>query len=162
MTANIGRTVSEYTRFIIHDGTLLRSLNIKTLSAVGVKYDEHTELVGWMDAVKGALAGMPDAPIEADFIWSTLAVAAIPAESGSHTVLSVLAAEHATPRSLDIQFGERHAWEAGEPQFGITSSATSGYICTSYTVNPADGSCHATFKLVPGSALPAWGTAAET
>lgn len=35
-----------------------------------------------------------------------------------------------TPLSVDYRHGIGHAWEAGEPTFGCTSSATSGYIVT--------------------------------
>ncbi|MHC4464842.1 MAG: hypothetical protein ACYS30_25945, partial [Planctomycetota bacterium] len=95
------------------------------------------------DAVKTALPNHPDAPIEVSGLFDSSVVQAAsgtgvaPALSGAHTVLSGLAGA-LTPLTLDVQFGIRQTWETGEPQFGITSSATSGYVCTSYTVNPTD------------------------
>lgn len=160
MTANTGRTTFKNVNFIIHDGTALRNIPINSLSAVGVVYDE-VDLTAFQDAVRGRLPAMPDAPIEIGGPFDTTAAGASPALSGSHTVLSALNGAQ-TPRSLDIQIGMRHAWESGEPQFGLTSSATSGYVVTSYIVNPAEGTYTARLVLFPGSALPAWGTAAET
>jgi hypothetical protein len=160
MTANTGRTTFKHLQFLVHDGTALRAIPINRLNAVGVQYDEQ-DLTAFQDAVKGALPTMPDAPISVSGPFDSSAAASAPTLSGSHTVLSGLCGGM-TPRSLDIQFGVRHTWEAGEPQFGITSSATSGYICTSYVVDPSTMSYTATFKLLPGSSLPAWGTAAES
>ena len=109
---------------------------------------------------------MPDAPIEISGPFDTTAVQSAsgtgvaPTLSGSHTVLSAINGL-SVPLSLDIQFGIRHTWETGEPQFGISQSATSGYLCTSYTVDASTMTYSAKFVLLPGSALPAWGTAAE-
>ena len=161
MTANTGRTTLKNTNFIIGDSAAtLRNIPINTLSVVGVTYDE-LDLTAWQDAVKGALPSMPDAPISISGPFDTAAAGTSPALSGSHTVLSALVGL-TTPISLDIQIGIRHAWEAGEPQFGITKGAGSGYLVTSYIVNPAEMSYTAELRLYPGSVLPAWGTAAET
>lgn len=160
MTAQTGRTTFKWIGFLLHDGTALRNIPINSLTAVGVTYDE-VDLTAFQDAVRGRLPSMPDAPIEISGPFDTSVVAAAPSLSGSHTVLSALNGA-TTPRSLDIQFGVRHTWEAGEPQFGLTSTTTSGYIVTNYTVNPQDGTYSARLVLAPGSALPAWGTAAES
>jgi len=160
MTANTGRTTMKWVNFIIHDGTALRNIPISGLTAVGVVYDE-VDLTAFQDAVRGRLPAMPDAPLDISGPLDTSATAASPALSGSHTVLSALNGV-TTPRSVDVQMGIRHAWEAGEPQFGLTSSATSGYIVTSYVVNPQEGTYTARLVLYPGSALPAFGTAAES
>lgn len=165
MAAQTGRTVFRWTRFVVDDsGGTLREVPITSLSAVGVVYDE-VDVTAFQDAVKGALPGMPDAPIEISGpLDTTAAVAAAasgvaPALSGSHTILSAINGVQ-TPLSLGIYIGIRHNWETGEPTFGISSSATSGYLCTSYTVDTANMTYKATFKLFPGSALPTWGTAA--
>jgi hypothetical protein len=161
MAANTGRTTYKHINFIISDtGGTLRNVPINNLSVVGVTYNEE-DLTAWQDAVAGALPSMPDAPIDFGGPFDTSAAAASPGLSGSHTVLAGLNGGM-TPQTLDIQFGIRHAWEADEPQFGITQSATSGYILTKYTVNPSDMTYSARLVLFPGSALPAWGTAAET
>ncbi len=160
MTSAVGRTTFKWLVFNIHDGTAMRNVPIDTLSAVGVVYDE-VDLTAFQDAVKGMLPSMPDAPIEFGGPWDTSAVATSPALSGSHTVLNTLNGVP-TPRSLDIRFGIRAAPETDSPQFGITSSATSGYIITKFVVDPSKGTYSARAVLFPGSALPAWGTAAET
>lgn len=132
---------------------------------MGVVYEEQ-DLTALQDAVKGSLPGMPDAPIEITGPFSNLAAqgasasGVVPALSGSHTVLSAINGV-CTPLSLDIQLGIRHTWETGEPQFGISQSATSGYLCVSYTVDPSTMEYSAKFVLYPGSSLPAFGTAAE-
>jgi hypothetical protein len=161
MAAQTGRTTFKNLDFRISDsgnGTI-RSIPINSLSVVGLVYDEQ-DLTAWQDAVKGSLPTMPDAPIDFGGPFDTTAAAAAGTLSGSHTVLSPLVGAM-TPLMLDIQFGVRHAWEAGEPQFGITASATSGYIVTKYQVDPSTMSYSARAVLFPGSALPAWGTAAE-
>jgi hypothetical protein len=63
--------------------------------------------------------------------------------------------------SLDIQIGIRHAWESGEPQFGITSSASVGYLCHSYTVDMGANTWSAVLDVF-GATAPAWGTSAES
>lgn len=168
MPANTtGRTTYKWIRFIVDDsGSTLREVPINKISVVGLTYEEQ-DLTAYQDAVKGALPGWPDAPIEIDGpLDISAAVAAggsgnAPALSGSHTVIAPLAGL-TTPLTLDVQFGMRQYWTTGEPQFGITASATAGYICTTYTVDPASMSYHAKFVLYPGSTAPAWGTAAET
>lgn len=52
--------------------------------------------------------------------------------------------------------------ESGEPVFGITSSATSGFLCFDYQVDVNAGKYTAKFRMFPGSSAPAWGTAAHT
>ena len=166
MAANTGRTVSKYVNFVIADSNnTIRDIPINSLSVCGVVYDE-VDVGAFQDAVKSALPGMPDAPIDITGPFDTTAAQAasgtgtVPALSGSHTVLSPLNGAY-TPRSVDVQFGIRQTWETGEPQFGITATATSGYLVTSYTVNADDMTYAASLRLYPGSSLPAWGTAAE-
>ena len=161
MAANTGRTTMKWTNFIISDsGGALRNIPISTLSAVGVTYDE-VDLTAFQDAVRGRLPAMPDAPIEISGPFDTTAAAVSPALSGSHVILAPLNGA-TTPLTLDVQVGMRHAWETGEPQFGLTATTTSGYIVTSYIPNPQESTYTARLVLYPGSALPAWGTAAET
>jgi len=162
MAAQTGRTTFKNLDLRISDagnGTI-RSIPINSLSVVGVVYDE-VDLTAWQDAVKGALPGMPDSPVDFGGPFDTSAAAAAGTLSGSHTILSAVNGAQ-TPLMLDIQFGVRHAWEEGEPQFGITASATSGYIVTKYTVDPSTMMYSARAVLYPGSSLPAFGTSAET
>lgn len=160
--ANTGRTTFKNLNFVIHDNTgvpVLRTIPIDSLSVVGVAYEEQ-DLTAWMDAVKNALPSMPDAPIEWGGPFDSAAVQAVGTLSGSHTVLSPLNGLM-IPLTIDIQFGVRHAWVAGEPQFGITATATAGYVLTKYTLDPSSMRYSARAVLYPGSTLPAWGTVAE-
>lgn len=162
MTANTGRTVFKYVTMNVDDsGSTLRTIPISGLSVVGLVYDEVADVIAWQDAVKSALPGQPDAPIEVSGPWDTTAAQSAGTLSGSHTILSGLPGLM-TPLTVDIKFGVRHTWEADEPQFGITATAANGYICTSYTVDPGTMTYSARFVLYPGSAAPAWGVAAET
>jgi hypothetical protein len=155
MPAQTGRTTSKWITFKCDDsGGTLRTIAVNTISAVGVVYEEH-DLTAFGDAVKGALPGHPDAPLEFGGPWDTTA------NTGSHTVLSGVLGGN-TPLTIDVQFGQRQAYTAGEIQFGITSSATSGYLITSYTVDPSTMMYSAKAVLFPGSSLPAFGAAAET
>jgi hypothetical protein len=161
MAAQTGRTVSKWVNFQCDDSAgTLRTIPINSLSIVGLVYEEQ-DVTAWQDAVKSALPGMPDAPIEISGPFDNAIAAVAGTLSGSHTVLSAINGV-ATPLTLDVQIGIRHAWVADEPQFGITATAANGYICTSYTVNPSDMTYSAKFVLYPGSIAPAWGTAAET
>lgn len=152
MAAQTGRTTFKYVEFHVDDsgGTLQQLTDLMGLSVVGLQYDEQ-DVTAFADAVKNALPGHPDAPITARFRFSTDVVDHLKDINGQQT-----------PLSLDIRFGIRQAWEAGEPQFGITSDSTDGYICTGFTVNPDDMTVEAQFVLMGGSTAPAWGTAAET
>ena len=167
MAAQTGRTVSRWTNFCIEDsGQAMREIPINTLSICGITYEE-VDLTAFQDAVKGALPGMPDAPIEISGPFSNLAAstasasAVVPALSGSHTILSGINGL-SVPLSLDIQIGIRQTWITGEPQFGISAGTlTSGYLCVVYTVDLSTMLYSAKFVLFPGSDIPAWGTAIE-
>ena len=162
-----GRTVSRYVNFVVDDsGGTIREIPINSLSMVGVVYEEQ-DLTAFQDAVKGALPGMPDAPIEISGPFDTTAVATVsgtgvaPLLSGSHTVLKGINGVM-KPLTLDVQFGIQRTWTTNDPQFGITCDTVDvGYVCTAYTVNANDMTYNAKFVLFPGSTLPAWGTAAE-
>lgn len=167
MTALTGRTVNKWVNFAIEDsGQAMREIPINTLSVCGITYEEQ-ELTAFQDAVKGALPGMPDAPIEISGPWDSTATSTasasgvVPALSGSHTVLSGINGL-SVPLSLDIQIGVQATWETGAPQFGISATATSsGYLCTNYTVDLSTMTYTTKFILYPGSDIPAWGTAIE-
>lgn len=149
-----GRTTAKRIIFIVDDsGGTIRALDISSVSAVGLVY-ETQDVTAYADAVKGALNGHPDAPITITGPVDNTA------STGNHIVLSGIAGG-VTPLTLDVQFGIQSTWSSGDPQFGITSSATNGYLCTSYVVN-GDMTFEAQFVLFPGSIAPAWGTAAET
>lgn len=162
-----GRTVSKWVRFVTGDNAgTLREVPVDSINGVGLTYDE-VELTAFQDAIKGVLSGHPDCVVEITGPFDTSAAVAAagsgaaPALSGSHTVLNPLAGGN-TPRSLGVYIGDRAYWATGAPVFGISSSATSGFICTAYTVDTSAGKYSARFRLFPGSSLPAWGTAVIT
>ena len=162
-----GRTVSRWTRFAVDDsGGTPREVPVDSISPVGFVYDE-ADLTAYQDAVKGYLAEHPDAPIDITGPVSNLAAGALaasgaaPVLSGSTTVLIPISAPtFTTPLGLWIGFGIRGYWTTGDPAFGVVApSATSGYVCTGFTI---DGNKYsASFKPFAGT-TPAWGTAIIT
>ena len=160
MAVQTGRTTFKWTDFIVDDsGGTLRSIPVNSINGIGLTYDEM-DVTAFQDAIKNALPGHANCAISISGPFDTTAAAAAGTLSGSHTILSNLPGG-VTPLSLDVQVGIRHAWEAGEPQFGITATATSGFLCGSYVPNIDDGTYTATFYMIGGTA-PAWGTAAES
>lgn len=162
-----GRTATRWIRFLVDDsGGTLREIPISKISVVGFTYEEQ-DITAYQDAIKGALPGWPDAPIEISGPFDVSAVqaaagsATAPALSGSHTVLDPICGRM-TPLTLDVRFGMRQYWTAGEPVFGITSSSTAGYLCLSYIVDTDSMTYTAKFVLYPGTTAPEWGTAAHT
>jgi hypothetical protein len=155
MTANTGRTTSKHNEFHVDDsGGTLREIAVDSINGVGLVYDE-VDLTAFMDAIKGALPGHPDVTITITGPFDTTA------STGSHTVLSGIVGG-VTPLTLDVRVGMRHDWESGEPQFGITSSSTSGFLCFDYQPDVNTGKYSAKFRMFPGSAAPAWGSSAES
>lgn len=166
MAVQTGRTVAKYVDFRVDDsGGTLRSLPIDSINGVGLTYDE-ADVTAFQDAIKNALLGHPSCKIDITGPFDNSAAQAAsgsgvaPALSGSHTVLKDIVGLQ-VPLSLDVQVGIRHAWETGEPQFGISSSSTSGFLCSSYVPDLNNGKYAASFVVMGGTA-PAWGTAAET
>jgi len=161
MAAQTGRTNQKWVSFNIDDSAgTLRTIPVDSINGVGLTYDE-VELTAFQDAIKGVLPAHPDVAIAITGPFDTTAANTAGTLSGSHTILSAINGAQ-TPLTLDVQVGIRHAWEAGEPQFGITSSATSGCLCFDYQVDVNAGKYSAKFRMFPGSSAPAWGTAAET
>jgi hypothetical protein len=149
MTAQTGRTQEKYTQFWLDDssGTFTNlSAYANSVGAVGLNY-ETIDVTAFSNTVKNFLAGYPTAPIQVTFPMDTVVI----------THLSALNTN--TPLSLGIYYGIRHAWESGEPTFGITSSATSGYIFLGFTVS--GGVITANFEVF-GPTAPAWSTSAFT
>jgi len=160
MAIQTGRTVAKWIDFIVMAfGGTLRSIPVNSINGVGLSYPEQ-DLTAFQDAIKGALSGTPDCQISITGPFDTTPVAAVGTLSGSHTVLASLVGGN-TPCTIDIHVGMRHTWESGEPQFGITSTATSGFLCRTYDVNIDTMTYTATFSMFPGSSAPAWGTTVE-
>ena len=155
MTAQYGRTTNRWVKFLIDDsGGTLREIAVSSIGGLELAYEEK-DLTAFMDAIKGVLLGQPDFACEISGPFDTTA------STGSHTVLNSVSGLN-VPLTFDVRIGMRHAWEAGEPQFGITSSSTDGVLVTKYSVDPGTGMYTASIKMAAGSAAPAWGTAAET
>ena len=161
MTVQTGRTDSHFCQFIMGDASngALRSIPISGFSALGKTY-EVVDMVAFQDAIKGALLGMPEAPFSIHCPWDTTAAQAVGTLSGSHTILSAVVGLM-VPLTIDFRFGVRHAWETGEPNWGITATATSGYIVSKYQLND-DFSCDADFVPFAGGSGGEFGTGAET
>ena len=165
MTVNTGRTVTKWDKFQIYDsGATLRDLNIKTIVGVGLDFAE-VDLTAAKDPVGSGLPGIPVVKIKITCVWGTEAAqaasgsGAAPAFSGSHTVLSALAGG-VTPLTVAFYRGVRHYWTSGEPVFGLSASAPSGFLVRNYIVNGNE--CSADLIVNAGSAAPAWGTSALT
>lgn len=155
MTAQTGRTTSQHTAFFVDDsGGTLREIAVNTINGVGLTYPQ-LDLTAWMDAIRGALPETPDCVISIGGPLDSTAT------TGSYTVLKGIVGVP-KPLALDVQVGIRHAWEATEPQFGISYTAANGFVCRAFDVNLDDATYTAEFGMYPGSAAPAWGTAAET
>ena len=157
----MAKTHFKYTDFIIHDsGGTLRSIPINSINGLSLEEDA-LELTAWQDAIKNSVLGHPQNEIEVSGRWDTDAAAAVGTLSGSHTILSALQGG-VTPLSLDVQVGMGAAWQAGDPQFGLTATATAGYLLQTYDVDLSTMAYTAKFIITGGALAPAWGTAAET
>lgn len=152
MTAQTGRTHSKWLTVKVDNssGTLTDiTAYTNTVGQFGLTYDTQ-DVTAFSDAVKNIVLGQPGAPLTFGGPIDTTIITHMAAINGANT-----------PLTIDIQMGIRHAWESGEPQFGITSSSTSGYLCTSFMVDPSANTWSATFDVF-GATAPAFGTAAET
>ena len=153
------RTTSKWTDVRLHDAAgVMRSIAVDSVNGVGLTYDEH-DVTALQDAVHNVVPGSADLLIELAGPFDTSALVAAGTLSGSHTVLSGIVGG-STPLSLDIQVGMGAAWQAGDPQFGMTASASDGLICMAYSVDLASMRYRATLKVIGGS-VPAWGTSSE-
>lgn len=155
MAVQTGRTVDAFTKLYLGAaGGSMYDMKINTLGDLGLDY-EDVEMFSWSDAVKGSIAG------QADFELTFGGPVDNTATSGPSTLLRTWVTAH-TLLSFDVQKGVRHAWEAGEQQFGLTgvAASNSGVFVASY--KESGGTYTARLRLTSGSAVaPAWGTAAE-
>lgn len=166
MAVQTGRTVGKHIRVIIDDsGGVVRDIPVSNIGDVGLTA-ATMNLTALQDAVQGFLTDQESfeitmtGPFDTAAAQSTAASGAAAALSGSHTILSPIA-NLSTPLTWGIYVGMRHNWESGEPTFGLTSSATSGFLVRDYIVK-SDGTYSIVVYLYPGSSKPAWGTAVFT
>lgn len=150
MAAQTGRSNNKFIGFFLDNssGTLTDlTAYTKDVGDVGPDYDKM-DVTAFSDGSKNYTIGIPAMPLTITFVWDTV-------------VLTHLAALNPqTPLSLDIRFGVRQTYTAGEPQFGITMSSTSGYVITGFKCKGTE-SITANFDVF-GATAPAFGTAAET
>jgi hypothetical protein len=152
MTANTGRTHSKWLIVKLDNaaGTLTDiSAYTNTVGAFGMTYDTQ-DVTAYSDLVKNVVIGQPVSQITLGGPLDTVIITHLAAVNGT-----------GLPLSLDLQMGIRHAWEAGEPQFGLSMSATSGFLCYDFKVDPNANTWSASFDVF-GPTAPAFGTAAES
>lgn len=151
MTAQTGRTHAKHiTVKLDNSGGTLTDITAytNTVGTVGLTF-ETQDVTAFSDGTKNIVIGQPTAPLTIGGPFDTVI----------HTQMTGINGA-VTPLSLDIQIGIRHVWESGEPQFGITSSATIGYLCHSYMVDIQANTWSAQLDVF-GATSPLWGTAAE-
>ena len=149
---NTGRTHSKWLTVRVDDsgGTLTDiSAYTATIGAFGLTFDTQ-DVTAFSDLVKNVVIGHPAGPITLGGPIDTTIITHMTGICGT-----------GTPLSLDLWMGIRHAWVAGEPQFGISMSATSGYLCHDFKVDPVANTWSAAFDMF-GPTAPAFGTASES
>ncbi len=166
MAVQTGRTVGKHVKIQIHDtGAAFRDIAVTSINGVGLTFPE-VDVSAIQDAVKGMLNGQPDYTLELSGPFSNKAAvtasakATVAALSGSHTVLNALP-DALIPLGFAIFIGIRHTWVTGEPSFGLSATTGvggNGLLCMNYNVDPIASTYTATFRMSPGSAVPAWGT----
>lgn len=147
-----GRTHSKYiTAKVDNSGGTLTDLSayVNTVGTLGLTFDTQ-DVTAFSDAVKNVVLGQPAAPMTLGGPVDTVLIAHMAAICGT-----------GTPLSVDIQFGIRHGYVADEPQWGISMSSVSGYLCNSFTVDAVANTWSATFDIF-GPTAPAWGVGAES
>ena len=161
-----GRTVPKFAKFQFDDsGGTMRDAQVSTINGIGLAYEEENGLVALNDLIKGALSGLPDLDIDIGGPFSNLAAAsayasgAAPAFTGSHNLFDDLPGG-VTPLGFGFYIGIQSLWSTGDPVFGLSASGTDGLLCFNYLVDLSSMTYTARFRMVPGSALPAWGTSA--
>jgi hypothetical protein len=160
-----GRTVGRFMKVQITDASAtLRDIYVTTINGVGITYPE-TPLTALQDVLNGFLAGQGTVSLTLTSPFSNLAVqaasgsGAAPAESGFFTVMSALNGLM-VPLTLGVYQGIRTYWATGDPVFGIAKTAANGVWVSAFTYDPTTQMCTSKIAMYPGSAAPAWGTAA--
>ena len=155
MAVQVGRTQGKWIKVQIDDsGGVVRDIPVTTINGVGITAP-YVDLTALQDAIQGGFVGQGqmEITIEGPFDTTAAVTASVTALSGINNGV--------TPLTFGVYYGMRQVWIAGEPSFGLTSSATVGMLCRDYTVN-SNGTYSAIIYMFPGSTTPAWGTAAFT
>lgn len=168
-----GRTESKFIRFILGDSAqTLREIPVNKIGPVQLIYPE-VDLTALQDAVRGFLTGLPDffmdfeGPMDTSAAVANAGSGAVPALSGSHTVLQpLLAVPTAAPIivSWAIDVGIQKYWSTGDPVFSVTHSSVNGVVLMNYAPyqNGEAMMYKARLRMAPGSIAPAWGTSQVT
>ena len=131
MAAQTGRTNEKYIQFWLDNssGTLTDlSAYTKDVGVYGLKFSTQN-VSGFSDFIENVTNGRPSAPLTITFQKDTAVFA------------HLIALNRNTPLSLDIREGIRQSQVTGEPCFGISSSATSGYLLGSMTATKTEYIC---------------------
>jgi hypothetical protein len=125
------------------------------VGTLGLTYDT-SDVTAYSDFVKNFTVGQPGAPIQISGPFDTTLYAMMIAYSTTgRTTIS------GWGLSFDVRIGIQHAWTTGEPVFGITGSANSGYQITSFQVDTSAMTWSATLEVV-GPTAPQWLTISHT
>jgi hypothetical protein len=146
-----GRTHSKWVTVKVDNsgGTLTDiSAYVNTVGTLGMTFDTQ-DVTAFSDEVKNIVLGQPAAAITLGGPIDTTLIAHVTAICGT-----------GTPLSVDIQLGIRHAYEEDEPQWGISMTTISGYLCNSFVIDPSANTWTAGFD-VYGVTAPAWGITHE-
>lgn len=151
MAPNTGRTVSRYFEVWLDNAAgVLTQVKVDTIGDIGLDNPE-SDLTALLDAIRGVLL---DTPSFATTIGG-------PLSTDTHTHLTGVAGRN-TPLAGDFRLGINHVWEAGEPTFGITGSATNGFLLSNYKVTNNGTKWSANISVFAGSTAPEWNTVAHT
>jgi hypothetical protein len=164
MTNYVGRTIGKFFKFQLDDGTAMRDLPVNTIGGVGITNDE-VDVSALQEALKSFLLGQGSVkltiggPLSNSAAVAASGTGAVPALSGSHTVLVPLSGVLTTPLSFGVYLGMQQYWTAGDPVFGGIN------VCfvSNYTADPVAMTYSANINLHPSRTVdPIWGTAAIT
>ena len=147
MPAATGRTNTKHIGFWLHNssGTLTDlTAYTRNVGTFGLT-KESQDVTAYNDGIRNVTIGRPDAPLAIQFVFDTTVFA------------HLIALSEVTPLSLDIRIGIRQAQVTGEPCFGISSSATSGYLFKDMTIDADNGTITATFNVF-GATAPGFST----
>ena len=144
MAAQTGRTSAKFIKvFLDNAAGVLTDISayVSSIGTVGLTYDT-VDVTAYSDGVKNVTIGQPSAPLQFSGPVDTVIITQLTgyAANGGLTAGGGL--------SLDIQFG-------------ITGSASVGYLLTGFTIDSGGMTWTATFEVM-GATAPAFGTAAES
>lgn len=150
-----GKTTTRYVTITLDDSAgTPRNItgSVTAIGGIGLAFTQ-VDVTTFLDDIMQYLAGRGDAAIDISGVFNNIAVAAAPAESGAHPVLTSLNGAN-TAATLTIAIGIRAAPTTGDPEF------SGEFTCLSYVLGGDLNNLTWTAALKPafGTATPAWGT----